>query len=238
MPDDMTLSGDRPEARERVYGKYRGTVMNVLDPLNQGRLMAMVPQLLGAMPTGWATPCAPYAGPLSGFFSVPPVGAGVWIEFEGGDVSRPIWVGGYWAAGEQPIEPLSAPPTLPTTKIWRSDLGHTVSMDDALQTIMISDVLGQNKITIDVKTGTVTIKGLARVVMDAPLIQEGGPTAFHPAVFGDQLLLYLTQLVTLFNTHVHPGELALGILPVTPAPPVMQMPPPSPSLLSKKVLQG
>ncbi len=55
-------------------------------------------------------------------------------------------------------------------------------------------------------------------------------------MLGDQLLTYLAQLVTLFNTHVHPGELALGILPVTPAPPVAPMPPPSPSLLSLKVL--
>ena len=52
----------------------------------------------------------------------------------------------------------------------------------------------------------------------------------------DQLLAYLAQLVTIFNTHVHPGELALGIFPVTPAPPVAPMPPPSPSLLSIKVL--
>ena len=58
----------------------------------------------------------------------------------------------------------------------------------------------------------------------------------HEEPLGDQLFAYLTQLVTLFNTHVHPGELALGILPVTPAPPVAPMPPPSPSLLSLKVL--
>jgi hypothetical protein len=239
MPDDALHTEGIPaaDARERIYGKYRGTVTNVLDPLNQGRLMAMVPEVLGPMPCGWATPCAPYAGPLAGFFSVPPVGAGVWIEFEAGDVSRPIWSGAYWAVGEQPVEPLSPPPTLPTTKIWRSEFGHTIAMNDATQTITVSDALGANQIVIDVKTATVTIKGLARVVVDSPLIQEGSQSAFHPAVFGDQLLLYLTQLVTLFNTHVHPGELAAGFIPVTPAPPVAPMPTPSPSLLSTKILQ-
>jgi hypothetical protein len=55
-------------------------------------------------------------------------------------------------------------------------------------------------------------------------------------VLGDQLMMYLTQIVTLFNTHVHPGELAGGFLPVTPAPPVAPMTPPPPSLLSLKVL--
>ena len=237
MSDDAPLADFRPDPRERLYGKYRGIVFNVLDPLNQGRLMAMVPELLGPNPSGWAMPCAPSAGMLAGFFAVPAVGSGVWIEFEAGDVSRPIWTGGYWAVGEQPVEPLSPPPTLATTKIWRSDLGLTVSLNDALQTITVSDGFGANQLVIEVPTGTVTVAGLARVVIDAPLIQEGSPAAFHPAVFGDQLLIYLGQLVTLFNAHVHPGELAAGFIPVTPAPPVAPMPPPSPSLLSKKVLQ-
>jgi hypothetical protein len=237
LANAVPLPDSPMDARERIYGKYRGTVFNVMDPLNQGRLMAMVPEVLGSMPTGWASPCAPYAGIQAGFFSVPLVGAGVWIEFEAGDVSRPIWSGCYWAVGEQPTEPMSPPPTMQTTKIWRSDTGHTVSMDDFKQTITVSDILGTNKVVIDVKTGTVKIKGLVRVVVDSPLIQEGSDTAFHPAVFGDQLLLYLTQLVALFNTHVHPGELAAGFIPVTPSLPVMQMPPPSPSLLSKKILQ-
>ena len=78
---------------ERVFGKYRGIVLNNVDPLNLGRLQANVPEVLGEMPTGWATPCAPCGGTGAGFFSVPPIGAGVWIEFEGGDVSRPIWTG-------------------------------------------------------------------------------------------------------------------------------------------------
>src|SRR6201999_3803994 len=33
---------------------------------------------------------------------LPEPGSGVWIEFEGGDVSYPIWVGGYWRQGEVP----------------------------------------------------------------------------------------------------------------------------------------
>jgi hypothetical protein len=91
-------------------------------------------------------------------------------------------------------------------------------------------------VVISVATGTVTLKGLARVVFESPLIQEGSQAAAHPAVLGDQLLIYLGQLVTIFNTHVHPGELAGGFLPVTPAPAVAPMPPPQPSLLSLKVL--
>lgn len=231
--DSAQESGER--ARQRVYGMYRGTVMNNIDPLSMGRVQAFVPEVLQAVPTGWATPCAPVAGLKAGFFSVPAIGSGVWIEFEAGDVSRPIWVGGYWGAPEAPNEPPSPAPPLPTQKIWRSDFGLTVAMDDVLQTVVITDALGTNKVTVDVKTGTVTLSGLARVVLDAPLVQEGSGTAFHPGVLGDQLLTYLAQIVTAFNTHVHPGELALGFMPVTPAPPIAPMTPPTPALVSTKV---
>lgn len=235
MTESITASAVASETRDRVFGKYRGIVLTNTDPLNLGRLQANVPEVLGEVPTGWATPCAPYGGTGAGFFSVPQVGAGVWIEFEGGDVSRPIWTGCYWGTGEVPMQPPGSP-SLPTTKIWRSDFGLSAVLDDAQQTITLSDAVGANQVVISVATGTVTVKGLARVVLEGPLIQEGSQTAAHPAVFGDQLLTYLGQLVTMFNTHVHPGELAGGFLPVTPAPPVAPMPPPSPSLLSLKVL--
>ena len=79
------------------------------------------------------------------------------------------------------------------------------------------------------------VKSAAKVVLEAPLIQHG-QSAQHPAVFGDQLLTYLNQLVTMFNAHVHPGEMAAGILPVTPAPPVPPFPAATPSLISTKNL--
>ena len=57
--------------RDRVFGKFRGTVLNNIDPQSLGRVQAMVPEVLGEVPSGWATPCAPYAGTTAGFFSVP-----------------------------------------------------------------------------------------------------------------------------------------------------------------------
>lgn len=226
---------DQTDTREKVYGKYRGIVFNSTDPLGLGRLQATVPGVLGEIPTGWATPCVPYAGKSAGFFSVPLPGTGVWIEFEGGDVSRPIWTGCYWAVGEVPAPPPAGVAGQQTTKIWRSDLGLCAVLDDATQIMTLSDATGQNKVEVSVATGTVTVKGVARIVLDGKVVQIGSERARHPAVFGDDLLQYLGQLVMLFNTHVHPGELAGGFLPVTPAPPMAQFPPPSPSLISKKV---
>jgi len=228
------MSHEAGAGADRFFGKYRGTVMNNFDPLNRGRIQALVPAVLGEIPSGWALPCAPYAGMNAGFFSVPPVGAGVWIEFEGGDVSLPVWSGAWWAAGEVPMDQ-TAVMAQPTTKIWRSDTGLLVALDDVRQTITLSDPAGLNLATIEVLTATVKIQGAARVVLEAPLIQHGQAAA-HPAVFGDQLLAYLNQLVAMFNAHVHPGQLAAGFIPVTPSPPVPPFPPATPSLLSVKVL--
>lgn len=84
---------------QRLYGKYRGYVHRVDDPENRGRIQAIVPRLLGPdEPTGWAMPSSPYAGPDQGMFMVPDVGAGVWVEFEEGDLSRPIWSGMWWGS--------------------------------------------------------------------------------------------------------------------------------------------
>jgi hypothetical protein len=220
---------------DRFYGKYRGLVVDNEDPLKIGRLRAMVPAILGEeTTTGWALPCAPYAGTGAGFYAVPMVGAGVWIEFEAGDVSRPLWSGAWWAEGEVPMDEQSTP-SEPTRKILRSDLGLLVSLDDEAQTITIADGAGLNLMSVKVLEGRIEIRSAVQVVLEAPLISHG-QNAAHPAVFGDQLLTYLNQLVAMFNAHVHPGELAVGILPVTPAPPVPPFPPATLSLISTKNL--
>src|SRR5437763_17156270 len=83
----------------KYYGKYRGTVINNLDPEFTGRLLVQVPDVLGLTPSSWAVPCVPLAGPTGppmGVYMVPPMGAGVWVEFEQGDPEYPILVGCRW----------------------------------------------------------------------------------------------------------------------------------------------
>ncbi len=95
------------------YGKYRGTVINNIDPMQMGRIQAMVPDIAGLLPSSWAMPCVPVAGANMGVFTVPPIGAGVWIEFEKGDADYPIWVGGYWGSvAETPVMAKAVPPGL------------------------------------------------------------------------------------------------------------------------------
>jgi hypothetical protein len=87
----------------RYFGKYRGLVNDNKDPLKLGRVQATVPSIPG-MKVNWALPCAPYAGDQVGFYTIPPIGALVWIEFEGGDPTYPIWSGCFWNTGQVPTE--------------------------------------------------------------------------------------------------------------------------------------
>jgi hypothetical protein len=133
---------------------------------------------------------------------------------------------GRWGAG-----------ATPDLKILRGAKGLHLAIDDAAQTITISDGNGSNLVVVKGQDKQVRVQATTKVIVEAPQIElvDG---ATHPLVFGDNLLQYLNQLVTMFNTHLHPGELAAGVLPVTPAPPVPPFPPATPSLLSMKVKTG
>jgi len=99
---------------KRYYGKYRGTVINNVDPMQIGRIQVMVPDVSNVMLSSWAMPCVPVAGINMGMFTVPLIGAGVWVEFEQGDPDYPIWVGCYWGmAAEVPLLSHMVPPAVP-----------------------------------------------------------------------------------------------------------------------------
>lgn len=115
------------------YGKYRGTVINNIDPMQMGRLMVQVPDVSNVLPSTWAMPCAPFAGPQCGHISLPPIGASVWVEFEQGNSDYPIWSGCFWgSAAEVPALALAAPPSVQPIVL------QTVGQN----TLMISDVPG------------------------------------------------------------------------------------------------
>ena len=85
-----------PEVRTRFFGKYRGTVMNAVDPLGKGRLLVQVVDVFGPLISNWAMPCVPFAGLAMGAYARPIKGTGVWVEFEQGDPQMPIWTGFFW----------------------------------------------------------------------------------------------------------------------------------------------
>ncbi|HRI60014.1 MAG TPA: phage baseplate assembly protein V [Saprospiraceae bacterium] len=220
--------------RNRYFGKYRGTVTDNKDSTNRGRIKVSVPAVLGDLEV-WALPCLPFAGKNMGAYMIPEPDAGVWVGFEGGDPSFPIWSGGFWANNELPKNEKSASST-PSRRIIKSSKGLMVGMDDKAKVITVSDEDGSNIITIEVQKGTIKIKGNTKVVVEAPQI-ELVENATHAVVFGDELMKYLNQLVQTFQSHMHPGQMA-GNIPVAPTPPTPALSPPTPSLLSTKVKAG
>lgn len=131
------------KVERRFYGKYRGFVVSTADPKHLGRVTLRVPSVLGPeVITGWAMPCLPYGGqPNQGFYTIPEENAGVWVEFEEGDLEFPIWVGTFWSepAGNSEIPRLNDAEggeqanaqQPPTRKIFKTAKGHTIQFEDA-----------------------------------------------------------------------------------------------------------
>jgi uncharacterized protein involved in type VI secretion and phage assembly len=118
---------------KQYFGKYGGTVINNIDPEQRGRLQVMVPAVTSLIPSTWAEACVPLAGPTGppmGVYMVPPIGAGVWVEFEEGDPSRPIWTGCRWGS-QADIPPLArlGNPADPNIVI-QSLMQHTFEISD------------------------------------------------------------------------------------------------------------
>ena len=214
----------------RFFGKYRGQVTDNNDPDNLGRIKAKVPRVLSDEESGWALPAFIYGGASEqGLFALPDVGAGVWIEFEGGDLSYPVWTGTWYTSGAIPES------AQPGKKVFKTKSGHKIVLDDEGGTLEVTDS-NANTVTMDANMIKIAAGNATTIVVDAPQIQLVNG-ASHALVFGDQLLQYLNQIVQMYQSHMHPGQTA-GPFPVTPAPPTPPMPSPTPSLLSTKVTTG
>ena len=110
--------------------------MNNIDPEMRGRLIVNVPDVLNLIPSTWAEPCVPLAGPTGlamGVYMVPPIGTGVWVEFEHGDPNHPIWVGCRWGA------PSDVPPL---AKVGLPVSPNIVMQTAGQNTLVISDLPG------------------------------------------------------------------------------------------------
>jgi hypothetical protein len=118
---------------KQYWGKYRGTVVNNVDPEQRGRIQAIVPDVNSVVPTTFAEACVPLAGPTGppmGVYMVPPVGAGVWIEFEHGDPDKPIWTGCRWGLqSDVPLAALAGNPADPSI-VLQSLLQQAVVVSD------------------------------------------------------------------------------------------------------------
>ncbi|PZV00216.1 phage baseplate assembly protein V [Cyanobium sp. ULC084] len=148
----------------RFLGKYRGLVLNNIDPMQQGRLQVQVPDVAGVIPTTWAMPCVPIAGIQNGMVALPVIGSGVWVEFEQGNPQHPIWVGCFWGSpAELPALARATPPGVPA-----------ITLQTPLQNgVSISDLPGP--------TGGIVLKsttGATLIVNDTGIYIQNGKGAF------------------------------------------------------------
>lgn len=115
---------------QKYYGKYRGVVLNNIDPLQIGRLLVQVPDVAGLIPSSWAMPCFPITGKQMGAYMIPQIGAGVWVEFEQGNPDYPIWSGCWFgSAAEVPALALAGNPVSPSI-VLQTTLQNTIVVSD------------------------------------------------------------------------------------------------------------
>jgi len=114
---------------EKRFGKFRATVIDNQDPEKRGRLKLRIPSVLADQESDWALPCLPYGGKdQQGMFFVPDIDSQLWVEFEEGDISRPVWVGTFWQ--QESDTPEDAARDEPTTRMIRTSSGHILQFDD------------------------------------------------------------------------------------------------------------
>jgi len=172
-PDTLELIEEL--LRKRYFGKYRGKVVDNNDFMRLGRIKVTVDGIVEGEGL-WAWPCVPYAGPSVGFHCLPPTDALVWVEFEGGDPSFPIWTGCMWAMGELPAEVLTA-----DTRLLRTEQAQIVINDLVGEVLVKNELNASLTLNLDVKTEA----GLATHTVGAVgVVSESAPGKVEVGVAG------------------------------------------------------
>jgi hypothetical protein len=218
----------------RYYGIYQGKVIKVADPDNMGKVQVAVPAVTGSDTRpieDWAYPITIFSGQGYGAWFPPEIGDWVWIFFDNGDPSKPIYIGGWFGDSDIPDEMGANPPkvrgivTPKKNKILISDR-------DGAEYIEINLRDGEQKIKLDSGAKTIEIIGSSgsikldmnsgKIVLESSII-ELGEMSTEAAILG-------TTFLSLLNAHQHIGNLGFPTGPV--------MVPIPPSVLSTKVKVG
>lgn len=149
----------------RMYGKYRGKVLANNDPEHRGRLRVTCPALGEEEDDDlWAMPCVPYAGKDRGLVFLPEPGTQVWVEFEAGDPSVPIWSGCFWNAGD-----LAAADHKPHIKLIKTEKVE-IRIDDEENKITISNSFGT---MLEIKDGKIVLKANTEIGLQVATMKAG-----------------------------------------------------------------
>src|SRR5262245_7663853 len=171
---------------ERFFGKYRGTVDSVEEGDELGLISVKVPEVFGPdHVVERVRPCSPFAGSKHGFVAIPEQGDGVWVEFEAGKTSLPIWTGFWWANNELPE---------PKGKLVRSFIttkGHKFLLDDHENKVTLLHASGaemtmtESDITIKIGDSSVKLtKSDITLIAGAQIKIEAGKITISAGTIG------------------------------------------------------
>ena len=198
-----TLADWGLEYFNRFYGVYRGYVHSIDDPKKLGRIQLSVPQIYGEdYHDFWATGRGMYAAQNAGFWLPPKKGDCVYVTFENGDPSYPIWEHG-WFTEKQQIEEINT--NYGERTILKTREGHIILIDDK-----------EHYIEVTLKDGASINIHETRVSVNASELIELGTSVINqqPAVLGDNNEQYLLELTdTLTNLHTQIITLAGAVVP-------------------------
>ena len=236
-----------------MHDRYPGVVNGIVHEVDQklGRVKVEFPWLQQSYVSNWAPIASTMAGKERGLYQMPEVGDEALVAFDQGHFEHPFIVGFLWNGVDvPPHKDIDA-----SVRRLRSVSGHTFDMDDRKDkekvivkskgghTITLDDTKDASNIEVrtngglvirmDDKTGTITVEAKQKVEVHAPAI-DLGKGAVEQAVLGNRLQTFLETFVTAFNSHLHVGQMAAGIIPVTPMKPAAPQAAPS-GLLSDVV---
>lgn len=178
----------------RYYSSYRAYVTKNEDPQNQGRIKVCVPEVNGVIL--WALSKGQHGGFDNGFkYLHPKIGDTVWVEFEDGDLSKPIWSYYGWAKGEIPIELNS-----PTVMGFKTPNGNIFTVDDEdghLDLYIKGDVMAFSEKDFNIASKSTVIVNSGN--------NDGVVNINELTDKLNNLIKELEALRMAFNTHTHPG---------------------------------
>jgi hypothetical protein len=203
---------DLKDLKRRKFGLYRGIVRDVADTENLGRVRLEVPEVWGGgRLSNWASYCSAFGGGGAGFYLLPRPGDGVWVLFERGEPTKPVWIGFWFNSQDKRPEPGGK-----ETRVLRSKAGHR---------IVFGDEEGKEYVEIQDKAGgfiRIDSEGDEIVVEAGKSLLLGSASATEPLVLGKAFKTFFNQFVTMFNnlgltfdTHTHIGNMGAPTSPPT-----------------------
>ena len=215
--------------RSAFFGKYPGIVVDNQPPEGASKFQGDIKVKVSFILDETASPIELWAKPCfhPGFFFIPEVGDNVWVEFVAGNIDFPVWSGVWYPQGKTPQTSDGQAPVT-ENKVIRTPSGHVLELDDKGEKVVLLDKnnnkvtldasgivitdTNQNQITLDTSGVKIADKSGNEAVMDATGVTvksqaiKLGEAAVEPLVLGNQFL-------TLFNTHMHIGNLGAPTSP-------------------------